>query len=74
MDCIYLPKELMTPSYAKYSVETKLLFAMLLTEAHKSSSVVKVAELIQQVGNNEINSLKIELEEINKSSSESERA
>lgn len=59
--CFYLPKEIMTDEYRGYSAETKLLFAMLLSNANTSSAIVNVAKLIDELGSKEVNSLHKEL-------------
>lgn len=69
--CFYLPKEIMSSEYSDFSAETKLLFAMLLSSSRTTSAVMRVAELIEKIGDKEINSLQKELRRI---SSESERA
>lgn len=56
-DCFYLPKEVMEDEYRKYSAETKLLFAMLLSSSKTSSSIMSVAKLIDDLGSKEVNLL-----------------
>lgn len=62
---IYLPKELMTSEYKGYSIETKLLFAMVLSNSVTASAVVDVADLIMQLGKNEISTLQSGLKKAN---------
>lgn len=59
--CFYLPKEIMTDEYREYSAETKLLFAMLLSNSKTSSAIISVARLIDELGSKEINFLHKEL-------------
>lgn len=66
--CFFLPKEIMTEEYSRFSAETKLLFAMLLTSSKNSSAIMCLAELIEKVGDKEINSLQKELKKINSES------
>ncbi len=58
----YVPKELITAEYREYSAETKLLFAMLLSNANTSSAIVNVAKLIDELGSKEINLLHKQLQ------------
>jgi len=60
--CFYLPKKIMTDEYREYSAETKLLFAMLLSNANTSSAIVNVAKLIDELGSKEINLLHKQLQ------------
>lgn len=60
----YVPKELITAEYREYSAETKLLFAMLLSNANTSSAIVNVAKLIDELGSKEINLLHKQLKKI----------
>lgn len=69
--CFYLPKEIMTADYCKYSAETKLLFAMLLSNSTTSTAIMNVAELIENLGAKKINSFQKELQ---KAIAESESA
>ncbi len=59
--CIYLPKEIMSNEYNGYSAETKLLFAMILSNAVTASAVMNVADLINQLGKADISTLHGEL-------------
>lgn len=47
--CYYIPKQLITPEYAVFSVETKLLFGMILTNAKQTKSICEVADLIKNI-------------------------
>ena len=60
----YVPKELIKAEYREYSAETKLLFAMLLSNANTSSAIVNVAKLIDELGSKEINLLHKQLKKI----------
>ena len=60
--CFYLPKEIMADEYREYSAETKLLFAMLLSNSKTSSAIIGVARLIDELGSKEINFLHKELQ------------
>ena len=55
--CFYLPKEIMADEYREYSAETKLLFAMLLSNSKTSSAIIGVARLIDELGSKEIKEL-----------------
>lgn len=58
----YVPKELIKAEYREYSAETKLLFAMLLSNSKTSSAIIGVARLIDELGSKEINFLHKELQ------------
>lgn len=58
---IYVPKEIMTDEYHNYSIETKLLFAMILSNAETASSISNVARLIDEIGIRKISSFQKEL-------------
>lgn len=60
--CFYLPKAIMTEEYSEYSVEAKLLFAMLLSNAKTSTAIIRVAELIDELGTKKINTMHKELQ------------
>lgn len=63
--CIYLPKKIMSSEYNGYSAETKLLFAIILSNAVTASAVMNVADLINQLGKAEISTLQGELKKAN---------
>ena len=45
-----LPKELLTPEFSDYSIKSKLLFAIVITEAETVKSLNELASLIQFIG------------------------
>ncbi|MEE1170804.1 MAG: hypothetical protein U0K87_00450 [Ruminococcus sp.] len=64
----YLPDELFTNDYKDYSNESKLLFAMLLTNMQTAKGVMDTARLINEIGSRKISSMhKIVESEIQKS-------
>ena len=56
-NCFYLPKELMDDNYKLYSIETKMLFAILLSSSQSAKSISNVAKLIEDIGNTKINAM-----------------
>lgn len=64
MNNIYIPKSLMTAEYKKYSAETKLLFPFLLTNSATTSSIIQVANLIENVGATKIKAYQKEMRKI----------
>lgn len=57
----YIPKEIMTKNFSEYSAESKLLFAMLLSNATTASAVVATAKLIDELGVRKIAAIQKEL-------------
>ena len=57
----YIPKEIMTENFREYSAESKLLFAMLLSNASTAASVVSTAKLIDELGVRKIAAIQKEL-------------
>lgn len=53
----YLPKEIMTSEFDNFTTETKMLFAILLTNCSTAKSITNIAELINVLGEQKINSL-----------------
>ena len=52
--CFYVPKQLISPEYANFSVESKLLFGMILTNSQQTKSIQELAELIQTIDYKEL--------------------
>lgn len=50
----YLPKELVTPQYADYSLQTKMLFSIVISEAETAKSVMEMSQLINDIGSKNI--------------------
>ena len=46
----FLPKELLTPEYSGYSLQTKLLFSIIITEAETVKSITDMSKLINDIG------------------------
>ena len=57
--CFYIPKQLLTPEYAGFSAESRMLF----TNAEHTKSIMETAELIQSIGKNELYNMRHEFEE-----------
>lgn len=47
--CFYLPKQMMKEEYQNFSAESKLLFAMIFTNASSYKAIQEVASLIQAI-------------------------
>lgn len=52
--CFYIPKQLMTKEYSGFSVESKLLFGMVLTNATQAKSINELADLICKIDSQEL--------------------
>ena len=50
-----LPKEIMNKEFSDFSIQTKLLFSIIITEANSAKSVSEVASLINELGPSRIN-------------------
>lgn len=61
--CFYIPKQLLTPEYARFSAESRMLFSMIFTNAEHTKSILETAELIQSIGKNELYNMRHEFEE-----------
>lgn len=57
----YIPKEIMTENFCEYSAESKLLFAMLLSNASTTAAVMSTAKLIDELGVRKIAAIQKEL-------------
>lgn len=63
----YLPKELITPQYADYSLQTKMLFSIVITEAETAKSVMEMSQLINDLGSKNISAILKSSHDINES-------
>ncbi len=45
----YMPKQIMTPEYASYSIEAKVLFSMIFTNAEHIKAIKETATLIEKI-------------------------
>lgn len=52
-----LPKELLTPEFSEYSNKSKLLFAIVITEAETAKSINELSTLIQKLGDKRVSTL-----------------
>ncbi len=58
VDYYAFPKELLVDSeYTAFSIEAKMLFSMVLTEAEKANTIVELAHLIDTIGDRNIGSI-----------------
>lgn len=56
-NCYILPKEILTHEYSKYSIKSKVLFSIVLTEAENGASINELAELIEHIGSRKVSSI-----------------
>lgn len=56
-----LPPEVFTPEFAEYSNQSKLLFAIVLSEAENAKSLKDLAGIIQKFGDRKLSSFIREL-------------
>lgn len=68
-NCFALPHELFDPEYSEFSNQSKLLFAIALSEAETAKSLMELSELIRRIGDKKIASY---VREIKKTSSNAE--
>ena len=52
--CYYMPKQIMTSDYSDYSVECKLLFSMIFTNAQHIKTIIETAKLSENIGEKEL--------------------
>lgn len=52
-----LPKKLLTKAYSDYSIKSKLLFSIVLTEAEDGTSICELAKLIDDMGTRNVSVL-----------------
>lgn len=53
--CYYIPHELFNENkYKDFPVETKVLFGIILTTAEKTTSIMRLPELIELIGESKI--------------------
>lgn len=52
--CYYMPKQIMTPEYASYSIEAKMLFSMIFTNAEHIKAMKETAALIENISEREL--------------------
>jgi hypothetical protein len=56
-NCYCLPTELFSKEYSNFSVKSKVLFSMVLTEAENGASINELAELIETIGTRKVSSI-----------------
>lgn len=62
--CFCLPKNIVTPQFAGYSAESKLLFAMVFSNAEHTKAIYEVANMISKIKEDELNAMRRELSRI----------
>lgn len=74
MDNLYffIPKEIMTEEYQKYSVESKLLFSILISNSGTASAIAETSNLINKIGVKKIGAMQKMLSQEMKKMNESE--
>lgn len=55
--CYCLPSELFSKDYSKFSVKSKVLFGMVITEADNGKAISELAELIEEMGSRKISAM-----------------
>lgn len=70
----YLPKQIMTSDYASFSVESKLLFAMIFTNSEHIKTITETAQLIEKIGEKEMYNMRRLLDQAKNVAGESEGA
>lgn len=68
-NCFVLPNELFNPEFSEYSNQSKLLFAISLSEAETAKSLVELSDIIRKLGDRKIASY---IREIKKSAADTE--
>lgn len=68
-DFFGLPTELLTPEYSQYSNQSKLLFAIVISEAENTRALKDLAEIIQKIGDKK---LSLYIRELHKPTEQSE--
>lgn len=61
--CYYMPKQIMTQEYSNFSVESKMLFSMVFTNAEHINAITETANLINCIGSKELYNMRHEFEE-----------
>lgn len=60
----YLPKQIMTSYYAEFSVESKMLFSIIFTNAEHIKTITETAQLIEKIGEKEMYNMRRLLEQM----------
>ena len=50
----FLPKELMNKDFSNFSVKSKMLFSIIITEVDNAKSINEVANLINELGSDRV--------------------
>lgn len=56
-NCYCLPSELFSKEYSKFSIKSKVLFSMVVTEADNGASINELAKLIETIGTRKVSAL-----------------
>lgn len=70
----YLPKQIMTSDYESFSVESKLLFSIIFTNAEHIKTITETAQLIEKIGEKEMYNMRRLLDQMKNAANESEGA
>lgn len=70
--CFYIPKQLMTTEFSGFSVESKLLFGMVLTNATQAKSINELTDLIAKINSKELKMMHTQVMQIEKNINVSE--
>lgn len=60
-DYFCLPPEVLTPEFAEFSNQSKLLFAIVITEAENAKALIDLSEIIQKFGDKKLSAFISEL-------------
>lgn len=60
----HIPKQLLTKEYNDFSVQSKVLFAMIFTNAERTKDISETAKLIEAIDPKELNSMRKSLQQI----------
>ena len=64
--CYYIPKNLITSEYANFSVESKVLFGIVLTTAQQIKSIKELSDLIKTMSDDNLRKMHKEIADIEK--------
>lgn len=53
-NCFVLPNELFTPDFSEFSNQSKLLFAIAISEAETAKSLMELSDIIRKLGDRKI--------------------
>ncbi len=54
IQCYYMPKQIMSSDYSSFSIESKMLFSIIFTNAKHVKTIMETADLIERIGAKEL--------------------